>query len=196
MDNTPRKTIEQFQCFSRVLNPLQHFDLSWTLTPFSSYMERRSPYFTSFVWRFFPVSSSLNNFSTSKSSADFGASYATRYTRTLRLAETVLTRLVTCIWFSGPFALLSNSAPTASLQTIFYHHNFIGIACTFAIVTSTRAGRRLVHFVARAFTRNTENLNGLIWLRLFVTVVLTWNFWNDETMSRINTVVFDKVSTS
>ena len=139
-------------------------------------MERRSPYFTSFVWRFFPVSSSLNNFSTSKSSADFGASYATRYTRTLRLAETVLTRLVTCIWFSGPFALLSNSAPTASLQTIFYHHNFIGIACIFAIVTSTRAGRRLVHFVARAFTRNTENMNGLIWLRLFVTVVLTWNF--------------------
>ena len=67
---------------------------------------------------FSQVSSSLNNVSTVEASADFGASDATRYTRTLRLAETVSTRLVTCIWFFSPFALSSNSAPTACLQTL------------------------------------------------------------------------------
>ena len=190
-----------------VHNPPLHFDLSWTLILFPLIWRDGRPISLLSFWGFSRVSSSLNNVSTIKASADFGASYATRYTRTLRLAETVLTRLVTCIWFSVPFALLSNSAPTASLQTLFYLHNFIGIARIFAIVTSTRAGTRVVHFVARAFTRNTENIwNWLIFLvftasascflRLFVTVILTWNFWNDETMSRINTMVFDKVSTS
>ena len=43
-----------FQCFSRVHNPPPHFDLSWKATPFSSCMERRSPYFASFVLGFFP----------------------------------------------------------------------------------------------------------------------------------------------
>ena len=103
--------------------------------------------------------------------------------------------------FGSPTPLLF--CPTPHLQPLFrlffYHHNFTGIACLFAIVTSTRVGTRVVHFVVRAFTRNTENIwNWLIFLiyYLFVTVILTWNFWNDETMSRINTMVFDKVSTS
>ena len=43
-----------FQCFSRVHNPPPHFDLSWKATPFSSCMERRPPYFASFVLGFFP----------------------------------------------------------------------------------------------------------------------------------------------
>ena len=78
---------------------------------------------------FFPGQLELEEVSAIKASAGFGASYATRYTRTLILAETVLTRLVTCILFSSPFAFFSVSAPTASLQTLFYYHNFIGIAC-------------------------------------------------------------------
>ena len=44
-----------FQCFSMVHNPPLHFDLSWTLIPFSSYMERRSPYFASFVLGIFSM---------------------------------------------------------------------------------------------------------------------------------------------
>ena len=109
-------------------------------------------------WGFSRVSSSLNNVSTIETSADIGAAYATSYTWTLRLAETILTRLVTYLWVSGSFSFLSNSAPTASLHTLFYHYNFIGSGCVFAIVTSTQASTRVVHFVARAFTRNTENV--------------------------------------
>ena len=109
-------------------------------------------------WGFSRVSSSLNNVSTIETSADIGASYATSYTWTLRLAETILTRLVTYLWVSGSFSFSSNSAPTASLHTLFYHYNFIGSGCVFAIVTSTQASTRVVHFVARAFTRNTENV--------------------------------------
>ena len=111
--------------------------------------------------------------------------------------------------FGSPAPLLF--CPTPQLRPLFrlsfYHHSFIGIACGFAIVKYTRAGTRVVLFVVRAFTRNTENIwNGLTFvvftagtscfLRLIITMIRTWNFWNDETMSRITAMVFDKVSTS
>ena len=62
--------------------------------------------------------------------------------------------------------------------------SFLPSQLHFEIVTSTRAGTRVVYFVARAFTRNTENIrNWLIFLvftasascflRLFVTVILS-----------------------
>ena len=83
-------------------------------------------------WRFSQVSSSLNDVSTIiiETSADINTSYATSYTWTL--AETVLTGLVICMWFSGLFRL-------------FF---IIGSVFIFAILTYTQAGARVVHFVA------------------------------------------------
>ena len=104
-------------------------------------------------WGFTRVSSSLNNVSTIETSADIIASYATSYTWTL-LATTCDLRVL--LWFLCFFIQLS----TYSLSSDpFYHYNFIGTGMYFCnnIVTSTQAGTRVVHFVAQAFTRNTEN---------------------------------------
>ena len=127
-------------------------------------------------WGFSRVSSSLNNVSTTETSADIGASYATSYTWTLWLGETVLTRLVSCMWVSGSFGSF------VQLRKWVYF-------CSCNIYTS---GYKIGPLCGTGIYQNISQTDlSFLFLpqvhlfRLFVTVIFTWNFWNEETMSKL-----------
>ena len=179
LSNTSWQTIKQSVSMF-LQGPLSTSTLTYqTATPFSSCMERRSPYFACFLFGVFPVS----------------ARAWIMFPQSKHLQTSVHPMPPAT---HGHFDLRRPSWHDlwlnlhVGLRLLF---SFVQLrkGCIFAIVTSTQAGTGVLQFVARAFnirkflkrTYLSCFYRKCILFRLFIAVIFTWNFWNKETMPKL-----------